>query len=509
MTTLNVEPLSLRAEQSRWSTRALACLCIACALVGRLVYLHQPFNGDGAMFAYMGKLIAEGGRFGVDLIDNKFPTVGLVTSLFWRAFGNFWPGYVVAQTALAFLVAAMLTRSAVRAFGEEARWATFLPAVTLLNLNALVMGGFQLETIQTFFACLGACCAIECLLSNDWRDALAGGLCAGCATLIKPTGGSVFLALAIVLVVRRMVRPLLAASVGFAIVVGAAIFWLWQTDQLAYMPQLARQIGEYASSTSFDVWDLYRPASLLLLFGAAMLIRGWVYRRRSVESAAPMNLRIFLILWIFLEFTGILMQRRMYAYHFLPLAGPAAILFGSLPRRTTFGQLVGVLILPLLFGFWGSIDTTADFAAHPANWPAVTQWLVDHTHPGERIWRDETPDVLLNSDLQPASRIQLTFIFMNSNDSATQFANTLCSDLADTQPRYVVLPASVAEHIRVHTQQVVELARIPARRENFAAAWGSIQQFVESRYQPVQQIGDEMIWKKEIPVTPSAELPVR
>ena len=53
-------------------------------LWGRLGYLFEPFGTDSAMFIYMGKLVSHGGRIGIELIDNKFPTVGLMTSLPWK-----------------------------------------------------------------------------------------------------------------------------------------------------------------------------------------------------------------------------------------------------------------------------------------------------------------------------------------------------------------------------------------------------------------------------------------
>src|SRR5690348_12126357 len=81
----------------RW---AIVMICMASALVGRLAYLAQPFDDDGAMFVYLGRVVTEGGRFCHDVVDNKFPTVGLTTSLAYRAFGSWWPGYVLVQTAM-------------------------------------------------------------------------------------------------------------------------------------------------------------------------------------------------------------------------------------------------------------------------------------------------------------------------------------------------------------------------------------------------------------------------
>jgi hypothetical protein len=70
----------------------LLCLCVISAILGRLCYIVRPFDSDGSMFIYMGRLISEGGRFCHDLVDNKFPSVGLVTSVPWRLLGANWTG---------------------------------------------------------------------------------------------------------------------------------------------------------------------------------------------------------------------------------------------------------------------------------------------------------------------------------------------------------------------------------------------------------------------------------
>lgn len=501
----NLDSSREKTAKAQAGIQIFLAVCVISALVGRFAYLYEPFNGDGAMFAYMGKLAAEGGRFGVDLVDNKFPTVGFMTSIFWRAFGAWWPGYVIAQTVMAFVAAAMLARAAARSFGEESRWATFLPAIVLMNLNAAVMGGFQLETIQTFFACIAGACALETLRGKDWRDALAMGLAAGCAILIKPTGASVLAAFVLAGIFQP--RQIAVAFLGFSLPIAACGLWLWQSDQLRMMPEIARQIGDYAHSTSFDPWDLFRPFSLLLLFGAAMLIRGWVFRRRKVEASSQITAWVFIITWLTLEFVGVIMQRRMYAYHFLPLVGPAALAFGALPRKTTVTQLGGCLAIPLMLNVWGAVDVVQAAQRTPQTWSAITAWLDDYCQPGERIWRDQTMYVLLHSDLRPASRIQLTFIFMNTNNSAGQFGKMLTDDLAQHQPGYVVLPADVEAHIHHQTTHVVELSRIPERKENFTQAWRDIRSFVEARYEPVRQFGDEMIWRRIDSLTPPEDSP--
>src|SRR6266545_1883558 len=128
------------AQQKRPLTRnfsfwLLVGFIAATALLGRLAYLTKPFDHDARIFIYLGKLVCDGGRFYHDVLDNKFPSVGLVTSVCWRWLGTWWPGYVLLQTVLAISGALLLARMAGRAFGHAAKLPTALFALVYLNFN--------------------------------------------------------------------------------------------------------------------------------------------------------------------------------------------------------------------------------------------------------------------------------------------------------------------------------------------------------------------------------------
>jgi hypothetical protein len=291
----------------------------------------------------------------------------------------------------------------------------------------------------------------------------------------------------------------LSSLIGFLLPALVAVLYLIESDQLKLLPPIAHQIAEYAAQSSFAWEDLMRPLILIVIFAVALLIRGWVYRRPAyrAQCSAPAAVWVFIIAWLLIELTGVLMQRRMYGYHFLPLCAPAALLFAALPRRATIAQLAGPLALPVIFSVWGAADTLRVATEHPLNAPAVTSWLDKHSLPGERIWRDNTPQILLNSDLRSASRMQLLFLFKNSNTAPQHFSGMLINDWRQTRPRYIVLPADLPEYIDRHCKYVLELARIPQREANFRAAWRDMEQFVTTHYQPVETIGDERVWQRK------------
>src|SRR2546430_14970657 len=86
------------------------------------------------------------------------------------------------------------------------------------NLTAAVFGGFQLETLQSFFVVLAAAAAIESLSGDDARDAALVGLACGCAAMLKPTGLAVACAFVAVTVFarRKPIRQISSFCLGIA-----------------------------------------------------------------------------------------------------------------------------------------------------------------------------------------------------------------------------------------------------------------------------------------------------
>jgi len=69
-------------------------LCAISAVLGRMVFLRFPWDGDAGTFIYCGKAVAGGARFCHEIYDNKFPTAALWNALWWRVCGLHWPAYV-------------------------------------------------------------------------------------------------------------------------------------------------------------------------------------------------------------------------------------------------------------------------------------------------------------------------------------------------------------------------------------------------------------------------------
>ena len=111
----------------------LTALCVGLiALALRCGFLTVLYDGDMELFVYMGKLVGQGGRIGIELIDNKLPTVGLLMWLPYRLLGDWWGGYALLSIAMAIGAVLAITRAAALVH-PSSRWPTFAMAAVWMT----------------------------------------------------------------------------------------------------------------------------------------------------------------------------------------------------------------------------------------------------------------------------------------------------------------------------------------------------------------------------------------
>ena len=73
----------------------------------------------------------------------------------------------------------------------------------------------------------------------------------------------------------------------------------------------------------------------------------------------PHSMRCFAVCWLSIESAGIIAQRRMYAYHFVTLVPPAALLFGMMRRRKRPGRDLRALLPAAVLAFGRRVGRAA------------------------------------------------------------------------------------------------------------------------------------------------------
>ena len=503
--------LGVRAPSDRALIRMLVAFCIFSAALGRFCFLLRPFDNDAAIFIYMGQMVSTGGRLCHDLIDNKFPTVGLMTSIIYKAFGMNWPAYIGLQATLSLLTALSLGRTAARVVGSHARLPTILFAIVFLNFTTAVFGGFQLETIQIFFAVLAAGAGAEMIMNPNPADGFVAGLCAGCGAMFKPTAAGVLVALGIgirinfmagwwlqpSLVRRKFLLSIPALIAGLCIPLTAALIYLQRADLLHDMPALYRQISVYAHESVFDAVELIKPLAALALLGFPLLIRGVVCRRhRDQQANSPaFAVTLFLLAWLAIETTGVILQRRMYAYHFLPMVPPAALLFGMLPRLNRPGILAASLIPIAFLSIVQAGNLIATTKPGEDRLP-LSDYLADHAKPGDAVWMDAWPRVVLETGLRPGARLPFTFLFTNYDTAGLDYSAGMIADFDRIKPAYIILPVPLDRRLQYQIDFIPELNRRPIRRDSYIIGWHRIEQYTLEHYEKVALVGNDAVYRR-------------
>lgn len=506
MSTCPLQPASsLATDRTRWSL--LIALCLVSALVSRFCYLARPLDNDAAIFIFMGKMVSEGGRLGHDLMDNKFPTVGLMMTVLWRAFGIAWMPYILLQTAMSLSGAWMLGAIARRHVGAHAFWPTTLFTVVYLNFTTTVFGGFQLETAQAFFAILAARSALIAIEEDTATDMFVAGLCAGCAAMFKPTGLAVLAAAGAGLLVRdifatrrntpSVIKHSMAMALGVAIPLGCALLYLVQADMLRDMPAIYRQISTYAAQTAWASEDLTKPLIAAGFLGFPIFVRGWICRRqRDADMTWPRtDVVVFALVWLLAEAAGVVMQRRMYAYHFLPVIPPAALCFGLFPRVARPQALAAALVPMALLSIYAAGDVVA-LTYTGKTQLAATEYLATRVKSGDAVWTDAWPRLALETNLRPGGRLPFTFLFSNYDNAGLDYSADLLADFERIKPAYILLPEPLDRRVQYQLDFIAELMRIPARRRNYAEGWRRIHDYTVAHYKREATVGGEGLYHR-------------
>ncbi|HWB53977.1 MAG TPA: hypothetical protein VG722_07285, partial [Tepidisphaeraceae bacterium] len=339
-----------------------------------------------------------------------------------------------------------------------------------------------------------------CLRTGRWSAAFAAGMAAGCAAMFKPTGLSVIGAFGLVMFFQpnRIIRNLTAVLAGLIVPLAATLAYLLAANLLTDMPGLYRQISGYAADSALGIADLIKIPVVLFLLGIPIFMRGWLFRRRRIDNTsdpAASSLRFFIIAWFVIEIIGVVMQRRMYGYHFLVLAAPASLIFGMIPRRTIAVSMAAAVVPMALFSICCAAELLPQIYSGQTTLP-ISDYLSAHTSPGDRVWDEDAARILLETNLRPGSRCILTFLFANSDNSPLIFSQEILSDFHHTQPRYIVLKTDLDQWVHFEANNIWDIDQRPVRRKNYVTAWRNIDGYVKQSYVPVARIGTETVWQR-------------
>lgn len=315
-------------------------------LIGVLVFgllvgwpsLTYPFGRDQGMFAYVADVWLNGGLPYRDAWDIKPPGVFMLYAAAQTFFGRDMAAIRVLDLLSTLLTAGLIYRLVA---SERGTRPAMVAAAAFPCLYYFTFGFWDTAQAESFAGPLCAGMVAAALharrTGNPW-SAVAAGLALGAMVVLKTTFLVLApLALAIVLVKRSKRLPVIPwALLGTLIVpVGVA---LWFRSR-GVLQELADLLGAQLAYARPRVQNLPLPESDLrfldyvevnsLLFLAALFcVVGLAFRDLRTS-----RLSLISLMWLATAFGLLVLQRRFFSYHGVPLVPPLAILVGLTTDR--------------------------------------------------------------------------------------------------------------------------------------------------------------------------------
>ena len=497
-----------RFNTAAWTLLLAAC-CVVAAL-SRAGFLAEPWQNDAGIYIEMGKVLTEGqaGLYRV-IWDTKFPGVALLTAPLWLLFGSAWWGYVLTQAILAFAASFLFASVARRRVGPGAYWPVLLTSLVYLNLSRVVLTGFQLETLMAVFSTVAACCVLNALPTRNVWWWIGAGAFAGLAALAKPTGLSVAAAAGVAAVWPALFdrRQWAGAAVGLAgLAAGVALVlvpvatWSLTAPFAGELPEVYRQIVLYGSGTPWR--QVFAPkVGLLFALPLVPVAARLVHHRlapseRESTDGFPAAILAFAVSWLLVECVGVVLQKRVYAYHFLPTFPPAALLCGLVPVRPK-PLVLAVGLLPAIGLSLAWSQPMLARLGDPPRMAGVNAYLDEHAKPGESVWADPGPPVTIPTDLRPGMRLAFLHYFLNYDAAPTDFAARVIDDLQTRRPEWAVVLNPTGQEGKIADMEAQPgVALNPLRRRNLRAGFAAVLGHLDAHYEQVEMIGGYRILRR-------------
>ena len=114
-------------------------------------------------------------------------------------------------------------------------------------------------------------------------------------------------------------------------------------------------------------------------------------------------------------------------YHFLPMVPPAALLFGMLPRYNRASSIGAALIPIALLSIVQAANLIATTKPGEDRLP-LSDYIQSHAKPGDAVWMDAWPRIILETGLKPGARLPFTFLFTNYDNAGLDYSAGMITD---------------------------------------------------------------------------------
>jgi len=232
----NVKKSALPGTKSRLKTLLLLLTLAPAAIpfsAGKYMELRRDGPFDGALNAYAAKAILDGARIGPDIMPSARPATLLVNIIGVAAFGYSELGPKLIQMIMQMAGLALLFVAMRRLFGALPAMVSLFLAAFFLSYPLFAKYGNVKEQFMIAAAMIAASCLLLNAVKPRWWLLLLAGAFAVNVHYFKPTGDSLWAAMAVYLLIRLCADPEYPAKMF-----GKQLGWLILGAVIGMMPLL-------------------------------------------------------------------------------------------------------------------------------------------------------------------------------------------------------------------------------------------------------------------------------
>jgi hypothetical protein len=126
----------------------------------------------------------------------------------------------------------------------------------------------------------------------------------------------------------------------------------------------------------------------------------------------------------------------------------------------------------------------------------LSDYLIAHAKPGDAVWMDAWPRLVLETGLRPASRLPFTFLFTNYDTAGLDYSDGIIKDFERTRPAYIILPVPLDRRMQNQIDFIPELNRRPIRQANYIAGWRRIEAYTLAHYVKETMVGNDAVYRR-------------
>jgi len=126
----------------------------------------------------------------------------------------------------------------------------------------------------------------------------------------------------------------------------------------------------------------------------------------------------------------------------------------------------------------------------------LSDYIQSHASPGDAVWMDAWPRIILETGLRPGARLPFTFLFTNYDNAGLDYSAEMIADFQRIKPAYIILPVPLDKRLQYQIDFIPELNRRPIRQENYLTGWHRIEQYTLDHYTKETMIGNDAVYHR-------------